>query len=300
MRGTGAPAGDFDGNLQVIQLNNDYPDPEIELRRGVGTNFGSPNRDIRLSMTKYTQSGYNNRWVFKGKINGIQLQPTDRFKLQYSTNISATVTTPNPVYTDFDVFTVRPTGEIGIGIDPTEKLDINGNLKFNAKVSANGSFGNNGEVLTSTGNATAAQWKSSTSSMYSNLIIKNLSLDNNYSLSDLGGTFILAKTAKVIINLYVAYEQNSSCSSSPCPSNNFKVNTCITSFNNCVNGQEATVSQYFTEETGTQLISGNAQKTISLVAGTYNYQTNFSKTGFATTGNLKANMTQVTIQVIEN
>ncbi len=296
VRGTGTPAGDFDGNLRVIQPNDDYPEPEIELRRGVGTNFGSPNRDIRLSMTKYTQSGYNNRWVFKGKINGIQSQPTDRFKLQYSTNTSATVTTPNPVYTDFDIFTVKPTGEIGIGTDPTEKLDINGNLKFNAKVSANGSFGNNGEVLTSTGNATAAQWKSPTNSMYNNLIIKNFS----FNTSDLAGIFTLSKPSKVIINLYAAYEQNGSCFSTTCPISNFKLTTCISPTGSCVTGQEVIISQYFTDQAGTQLITDNAQKILILAAGTYNYQTSFTQVSPTTFGNLKANLTQVTIQVIEN
>lgn len=296
VRGTGTPAGEFEGNLKVFQSNDDFPDAEIELLRGTGTYFGSPNRDIRLSMSKYTALGYNNKWVFKGKINGIQSQPTDRLKIQYSTNTSATVTTPNPVYTDFDVMTIKPTGEIGIGIDPTEKLDINGNIKLNGKISANGGFGNNGEVLTSTGAATAAQWKSSTNSMYNNLIIKNY----NFNLSDLGGTFTLTKPSKIILNLYAVYEQNGFCSSTPCPYSNFNATTCIASFGNCVTGQDIIVSEYFYDKNGTQVVTGNAQKAISLAAGTYSYQTNFSQSGSATFGNLKPNATQVSIQIIEN
>jgi hypothetical protein len=296
VRGTGEPAGDFEGNIKVVQPNDDYTEAEIELLRGTGTYHGSPNRDIRLSMSKYTASGYNNKWVFKGKINGIQSQPTDRLKIQYSTNTSATVTTPNPVYTDLDVMNIKPTGEVGIGIDPTEKLDINGNLKLNGKISVNGSFGNNGEVLTSTGASTAAQWKSPTNSMYNNLIIKDL-LSN---MSDLGGAFTLTKPSKIIMNLYAVYEQNGFCSSSPCPVSNFKATTCISSFGNCVTGQDVIVSEYFSDINGTQVVTGNAQKVISLAAGTYNFQTSFNQVNPTTFGNLKQNATQVSIQIIEN
>jgi hypothetical protein len=168
--------------------------------------------------------------------------------------------------------------------------------ELNGKISVNGGFGNSGEVLTSTGASAAAQWKSPTNSMYNNLIVKNYS----FNLSDLGGTFTLTKPSKIIMNLYAVYEQNGFCSSSPCPNSNFNATTSIASFGNCVTGQDVIVSEYFYDRNGTQVVTGNAQKVISLAAGTYDFQTSFNQSGSNTFGNLKSDATQVSIQIIEN
>lgn len=300
----GGFGGDFVGRVRVSHENSTYDVPELELLRGTG-GAGIPaptTKDTRIAMGKYTNGGYNNRWILSAKVNGIQSQPTDRFRIQYSTNNAINTSYEN--YSNVDILTIQPNGNIGIGLDPSEKLDINGNLKFSGKLSANGSFGNNGEVLTSTGSSTPPQWKALVNNQYNNLIISNLT-SSGTSTSSLNGTFTLTKPSKVIVNVYASYEKYISCNSSFCPNQSFKLSTCIGNGFGCVTGREVTVSENYNEYSnfGTNiLVTGNAQKVFSLNAGSYNYETTFSQT--ASGGNLvggsASNTTQVTIQIIEN
>jgi hypothetical protein len=297
----GGFGGDFIGRVRVSHENSSYDVPELELLRGTG-GVGNPAfREARIAMGKYTNGGYNNRWMLSAKVNGIQSQPTDRFRIQYSTNNAINTSYEN--YSNADILTIQPNGNIGVGVDPSEKLDINGSLKFSGKLNANGSFGNNGEVLTSTGNSTPPQWKALGNSQYNNLIISNLT-SSGTTVNSLNGTFTLTKPSKIIVNVYASYEVYISCSSSFCPNQSFKLSTCIGNGFGCVTGREVTVSGNYNEYSnfGTNLlVTGNAQKVFSLNAGSYNYETTFSQTA---SGNLLggggANPTQVTIQIIEN
>ena len=297
----GGFGGDFIGRVRVTHENSTYNVPELELLRGTG-GVGNPTfRESRIAMGKYTNGRYNNRWILSANVNGFQSQPTDRFRIQYSTNNAVNGVSEN--YSNVDVLTIQPNGNIGIGIDPTEKVDINGNLKFSGKLSANGSFGNNGEVLTSTGNATAPQWKALTSNnQYNNIIISNLSFSGT-SISSLNGAFTLTKPSKVILNVYESYEKNINCNSN-CPNQNFQLSTCIGNGFGCVTGREVTVSEHFAEYSnfgGNILVTGNAQKVFSLSAGSYNYETTFTQSSFG--GYLlggSSNPTQISIQIIEN
>lgn len=297
----GGFGGDFIGRVRVTHENSTYDVPELELLRGTG-GVGNPAfRESRIAMGKYTNDGYNNRWLLSARVNGIQSQPTDRFRIQYSTNNAPNASSQN--YSNADILTIQPNGNIGVGIDPTEKLDINGNLKFSGKLNVNGSFGNNGEVLTSTGNSTPPQWKALANNQYNNLIISNLS-SSGTTVNSLNGTFSLTKPSKVIVNVYASYEVYINCSSSFCPNQSFKLSTCIGNGFGCVAGREVTVSENYNEYSNfgtTILVTGNAQKVFSLNAGSYNYETTFSQTA---SGNLLggngANPTQVTIQIIEN
>lgn len=312
VKGTGTPAGLFEGNLKIIQSNNDYPEAEMELLRGVGSSYNppSPQRDTKLIMGKYTQNGYNNRWIFRAKVNGIQSQPTDRLKLQYSTN-SAVAVTNTPVYSDYDVFTIKPTGEIGIGTDPTEKLDINGNLKLNGKINVNSSFGSDGQVLMSRGSSLPAEWKNVSSGLYNSLIIYNLSNDAyTGSINDLGGSFTLTTTSKVVLTLFGAFKKYSNCGFN-CGSENLILKTCITSSQNgsCLTGQEVSYAQFFTEPVNLNnnvLLSGTAQKVFTLNAGTYYFRTDFSNTsstGIGSNWQLSGNgenKAQLSVQIINN
>ena len=300
----GGLAGHFIGGVRVAHENSTYDVPELELLRGIGgAGIPAPSpRDTRIYMGKYTSGGFNNRWIINAKVNGFQSQPNDRFRIQYSTNNGVNIAVEN--YATADILTIQPNGNIGVGVDPTEKLDINGNLKFNGKLSVNGTFGNNGEVLTSTGSSTAPQWKSVTSNQYTNFIIANLS-SSGQGVSSLNGNFTLIKPSKVIVNVHASYEKNINCSSN-CPIENFKLSTCIGDGFGCINGREVTVSQNFEESfnLGSILsLAGSAQKVFSLPAGSYNYVTTFSQTptagGYLKGGNA-ANATQVSIQIIEN
>lgn len=298
----GGFGGDFVGRVRVSHENSSYDVPELELLRGTGGVGNPPFRESRIAMGKYTNGRYNNRWILSAKVNGFQSQPTDRFRIQYSTNNAVNGASEN--YSNVDILTIQPNGNIGIGIEPTEKVDINGNLKFSGKLSVNGSFGNNGEVLTSTGNATAPQWKAlTTNNQYNNLIISNLSFSGT-STSSLNGTFTLTKPSKVIVNVYASYEKNINCTSN-CPNQNFQLSTCIGNGFGCVTGREVTVSEHFTEYSNfgsNILVTGNAQKVFSLSAGSYNYETTFSQSssGGYLLGGAGSNPTQISIQIIEN
>lgn len=307
----GGLGGLFEGGVKVYHDRQTYDVPELELLRGVMTNSnpGSNIRTARLTMGKYTSGGFNNRWIFDAKVEGSQSQPTDRFKLQYSTNSQA-VNSGSPVYSQNDILIFRPSGEVGIGLDPTEKLDINGNIKFNGKVSANNSFGNDGEVLTSRGSSLPAEWKSTSSRQYNLFTINNLTSDtfeaNN--IDALTGSFMLTKQSKVTINLFGSFKKYSSCSFN-CGTEVLKLASCIgTSQFSCTSGQEIHISQLFTEPENLNMnlqLTGNASKTFVLAAGTYYFKTDFSITGtsFNSTWQLDGTSnspTQMTIQILEN
>ncbi|MCW1309674.1 MAG: hypothetical protein QXP04_03180, partial [Candidatus Nanoarchaeia archaeon] len=59
-----------------------------------------------------------------------------------------------------DIFTVTNTGNVGIGnTSPSEKLHVNGNLRFSGALMPNGQAGNSGQVLVSQGAGNAPIWQ---------------------------------------------------------------------------------------------------------------------------------------------
>jgi len=73
------------------------------------------------------------------------------------------------------VLTVKGNGNLGIvNSNPTERLDVNGNVKFSGALMPNNSAGTSGQVLKSNGPGVAPGWVSSTNALFSNTYLFDL------------------------------------------------------------------------------------------------------------------------------
>lgn len=123
------------------------------------------------SWQSLTLSGsLNNYWSVSGNTNGSakKIGTTDNFELPFITN-------------NLERFRISAAGNIGIAnTNPSEKLDITGNLKFSGALMPGGSAGTIGYVLTSSGAGVAPTWQDG------NAFITNLSwLQNGNNLTAL-------------------------------------------------------------------------------------------------------------------
>jgi hypothetical protein len=86
-------------------------------------------------------------WLTNGNsiTSGVFLGTTNNQPLIFKTN-------------DIERIRLTETGELGIGIPPSERLDVNGNIKFVGALMPNGSAGTSGQVLTSQGSGTPPVW----------------------------------------------------------------------------------------------------------------------------------------------
>ncbi|MCD6366639.1 MAG: hypothetical protein J7L46_03765 [Bacteroidales bacterium] len=96
-------------------------------------------------------------------------------------------------------------GNVGIGTtNPTEKLDVSGNIRFSGSLMPNGNTGTSGQVLTSQGSGSPI-WQSASNTLYNQVYQKfgtsssTLSSSTFVVLSNLTQTVTLIGPAKVLI-----------------------------------------------------------------------------------------------------
>ena len=82
-----------------------------------------------------------------------------------------------------EILTVSGAGYVGISnVNPTQRLDVNGNIKLSGGIMIGASVGSNGQVLTS--NGTVTQWGSATNVLYNNTYF----YDQDATLSNISAT----------------------------------------------------------------------------------------------------------------
>lgn len=217
----------FDGNIWnklLLQQNN-----TVVNVNGLNANLTSPNDFIGATFTPslpqsndclYINTADNSTWIYS-KNQYISYTNNESSWYINNTNIDAGTDKNSDIYRN---------ANIGIAtINPTEKIHVTGNLKFNGKLLPNGASGNETEVLVSNGANTAPLWQPNAQpnpnasidlkfavgyyEINSNLTLPTPNVNNN------GRLLILKNTSNATITISVPtgvsfYNRNTTASSS--------------------------------------------------------------------------------------
>lgn len=140
---SGGFAGYFDGKSQ-FNFNSNAGTPNLMIQENDNTDF------VRIRMNNTTANKF---W----EINAIgnTSSTSEFFNIWHSS--------AGPV------FSARGDGNIGIGAaNPTQRLDVSGNIKFSGALMPNNLSGNAGQILQSGGAGVAPIWVSPTAAMHNN------------------------------------------------------------------------------------------------------------------------------------
>ena len=158
-------------------------------RVGIGTTTPTSTLDVRgygvfgtgTSGLAFGQGGYSDIHAFG---------TSNRLTLNYGVDLSTDIN----FNSNADVTIVTGgTGKLGVGSFPTEKLDVNGNVKFSGALMPNNTAGTAGQVLTSAGAGAVPTW--TTPSALSTIYSADGTLSGNRTVTQGANTLAFTSTA---------------------------------------------------------------------------------------------------------
>lgn len=173
------------GSKLEVRHGSSTINPHLLLTETTASNYG------RIS---FNNLAHNSSWTIAGL--NTATAANDRLNLYHSSA--------------GDVMSITGNGRVGIGtVNPTERLDVSGNIRFSGALMPNNNAGTSGQFLRSNGSGNAPTWASPTAGMTSS--IADNTLNTNFTLSSttdvalpgLSRTINAPNGGKAIVNFYV-------------------------------------------------------------------------------------------------
>lgn len=151
---SGGYGGYFEGRTAVVSNSNAF-EPNLFI------NETEPGDYARIRMSNPTPGQF---WEIDALNTGVAA--TEMFHIWNGINGA--------------LLSIRGDGNVGMGnTNPTQRLDVAGNIKFSGALMPNNTAGSTGQVLTSQGAGVAPTWTSSTNFLFNNIYFFNQSLHQN-------------------------------------------------------------------------------------------------------------------------
>lgn len=173
------------GSKLEVRHGSSTVNPHLLLTETTASNYG------RIS---FNNLAHNSSWTIAGL--NTATAANDRLNLYHSSA--------------GDVMSITGNGRVGIGtVNPTERLDVSGNVRFSGALMPNNNAGTSGQFLRSNGSGNAPTWASPTAGMTSSVADNTLNTSitltstTDVALPGLSRTINAPNGGKAIVNFYV-------------------------------------------------------------------------------------------------